>query len=368
MKKIIKRNRRFKARIRKGGSTKITSTNANENHERNGTDSPVAAKGKRAKERFGHTLPGCQTGPEVKAWLAATHQGFGKKALKAVARRNIPDQSRIVLEGLLSKPEATSSGIMTSPRLVTDLFDHLRNALVDLSLSDPPIEMALVTLIAGDCETSSDRPVVEHYASRKRAKSTLRAMSPNYIGITELAMFNTIRHPDGGYMCNHHDHAIIFGNIQRATYAANKQRKKYPPNTTGAMPIHVKPIRDVSEENLARVAAYLLKAPLKMINFVPPMNGKKGFLNKSEKGDRMIRYLRMAQLRSMLTFEDCCYAGGQGLEIRKKLVDLMRALAVSDASPSQRLLHPDAIPTFWVDLAKELGRDQWALPIIKRRS
>ncbi len=34
---------------------------------------------------------------------------------------------------------------------------------------------------------------------------------------------------------------------------------------------------------------------------------------------------------------------------------------------TQRLIHPDAIPSFWEELVKELRRDRWRLPVIMRR-
>lgn len=325
------------------------------------------ASGPKKSVSYGLTLKSCDTVDKAAGFAAKSHRRFAKKAIKAVRRRNISEGRRSVLDGLLSKPEATSVCIMTNPRLVTDLHSHLHKALVDLSQVDPPGEMALVTLIAGDCETSTDQPVIDLHGAQTRAKSTLRAMAKNFIGITEFVMFNSIPHADGGTTMNHHEHAIVFGDLRKAERAAFKHRKRYPPNCTGADPIKITRITDRSEANLARVAAYLLKAPHKAINYRPPMNGKKSFLNKSEKCDRMIRYLRMAQLRTTVTFEDCCYAGGKGIEARKKLVSLMRAFSKSDASTSQRLVHPDAIPTFWVELAKELKRDKWALPIVKRR-
>ena len=316
---------------------------------------------------YGATLKACKTVPKAAGFVRKTQQRFTSKAQGAVRRRTISDKSRTMLEGLLTKPEATSVCIMTNPRLASDAFEHLHKALVDISQSDPPVDMAFVTLIAGDCETSSDRPVINLHHAQKRAKATLKAMGSNYIAVTEFTMFNSIPHADGGITMNHHEHAFIFGDLQKATYVANRERKKYPDNSTGAHPIDIKPITDLSEENLARIAAYMLKAPDKAINYCPPAEGKKAFVNKSEKSDRMIRFLRMAQIRSMMTFEDCFYAGGDGSKIKTAIFKLLRALSKSDASPQRMLIHPDAIPTFWNDLTKELGRDQWALPVIKRR-
>ncbi len=313
------------------------------------------------------TLPDCKTIDEVRQWLNLNHQVFAEKAMGGIERRKVAEESRSMLQDLLTKPSATAPCIMTNPRLVTDAFEHLRKALYDAWQADPPTQMALVTLIAGDCETSSDKPVIDLNAAQKRAKSTFRAMSKDYIAVTEFSQFGSIQHADGGFTINHHEHAIIFGDLSKASRMANKHRRKYPTNSTGADPIVITPITDPSEVNMARMAAYLLKAPSKAINYCPPIDNKKGFINKSEKGDRNIRFLRMAQLLTMMTLEECFYAGGKGLDIRKALVGVLRALSASDAPPTQRLIHPDAIPSFWEELVKELRRDRWRLPVIMRR-
>ena len=75
-------------------------------------------------------------------------------------------------------------------------------------------------------------------------------------------------------------------------------------------------------------------------------------MNHSEAGDRYTNYLRLGQLRSMLTFEDVAFGSRQGLKIRKSIVDLMRARAVALAA-GRCVLHFDQVPTFWVDFAKE---------------
>ena len=88
-------------------------------------------------------------------------------------------------------------------------------------------------------------------------------------------------------------------------------------------------------------------------------------MNHSEAGDRYTNYLRLGQLRSMLTFEDVAFGSRQGLKIRKSIVDLMRQRAVALAA-GRCVLHFDQVPTFWVDFAKEFRRDDWTLPAILR--
>lgn len=89
-------------------------------------------------------------------------------------------------------------------------------------------------------------------------------------------------------------------------------------------------------------------------------------MHQSEKGDRYIRYLRMAQILSMVTFEDMTYAGGEGRSIRSAIVKLLRASCEADAPADRRLFHPDAMASFWQEVAKQLGKTNWTLPVIAR--
>ena len=75
----------------------------------------------------------------------------------------------------------------------------------------------------------------------------------------------------------------------------------------------------------------------------------------------------MALIRSMLTFEDVTFAGGEGHRIRSQIIKMVRPKCLAEAPPLRRPLHPDAIGSFCVELAKALGKEQWTLPVIKRQ-
>lgn len=317
---------------------------------------------------YGDTLPTCENVAAAAGWLERTHEGFCRKALKAVERRKISDTSRSVLNALLTDRGAASETILTNPRIRSDAFPAVTKALNDVAIANPDWEFKLVTLISGNGAFSSFKPVINLYAAQKNAKATLKAMAPNYFAITEFTLFNNVQHPDGGQHIQEHTHAIIFGpDLSKAEKLALRHRAKFPPNVTDARWIDIKSVK-ASETNLARVVAYLLKAPSKAKNFRPPSEGKRPFLNTSEKSDRFMRFLRMAQLRSTLTFEDVAFAGGtDGRQVLRTVRDILRAVARSDAPASSRVISAEAIPALWVELAKELEKNEWALPVIKRR-
>ena len=76
------------------------------------------------------TLPDCKTVKEVGQWLNLTHQVFAEKAMGGIERRKVAEESRSMVQELLTMPSATAPCIMTNPRLVTDAFEHLRKAQI----------------------------------------------------------------------------------------------------------------------------------------------------------------------------------------------------------------------------------------------
>lgn len=253
-----------------------------------------------------------------------------------------------------------------------DLILHAHNLLVEylhaLAEADPDMKFALVTIIDGEDETSMDRPRIKLRKLQIKAGKTLKLLAPDggYFAATECGFFNSTRHEDGGRHVSTHTHALAFTrDISKFARVAPKQALKYSTNITGAKAIVIKPVA-TDKENLARVAAYLLKAPYKAPNWCPPTEGKKGHMNHSEKGDRYIQYFRMALLRMMLTFDDCTFASGKGLEVRSTLIKALRTLVSINVVCNSHALHPDAIPAFVVEISQKLGKDHWSLPIIER--
>lgn len=172
---------------------------------------------------------------------------------------------------------------------------------------------------------------------------------------------------NGGQIIQRHDHALVFGEgvIEKAKLIAAKHAGRFKPSFTGAKVIDVKKVTP-DPVNIARMCAYLLKPPYRCKNWCPPTGDRAAFLNNSEKGDRYIRYLRLAQIRSMMSIEDVTFGGGEGASIRSRMNKYLRELAAKDAAGGRRVLHPDAIASFWVGIGEALNAG-WNLPIIRRR-
>jgi hypothetical protein len=309
----------------------------------------------------------CQTLDEVSDVHCIWSERGNAKCLKVIARRKLCDDTSVTITALL-QGTATDVPLLTSHQVLALSYQTVHRAIYALTKDDPDMEFALVTFIAGDGGTSSDAPFVDLHKSQLKALKTVRKMSKDFVGVTELAMFNSHRHPDGGRHIQRHEHALIWGHgiVAKAHKVAAQRMNDFPPNITGASQIDVREVVG-TEINLARICAYLFKSPHKCMNWNPPKDGKKGHMNQSEKGDRMIRYLALARIRSMMTIEDVMFAGGQGIKIRSDLIKLLRETCHSNVPVPNRLLHPDAIGAFWVEVAKELKQTNWKLPIIARK-
>ena len=176
-----------------------------------------------------------------------------------------------------------------------------------------------------------------------------------------------MRHTTGGRHLQAHTHAIVWepGAHAKASEIAGKYESSLIPNATEADRIRVVEAWDNSDVNLARLLAYLLKAPFTAMNWVPPRNGKPGFMNHSEKGDRPINHFRLAMLRSMLTFKDASFASNEGFKMRSSSVKATDAIALTVGGPSPAF-HQDEIAAFWTDVLREGRWEKARLPIIRR--
>lgn len=309
----------------------------------------------------------CNSEEEIKAEHTKWGERFNEKCMKAIAKRRLTDDTRFTLAALVDG-SATDVPIMTNNKMLALAWETCHRAIWALTKDDSDIEYALVTFIPGDRGTSLNRSFVRVLRSDSLEVKVVRSMSKDFIGVAEQAMSNSLGHPDGGRHVQDHLHVLIWGppgTIAKAQAVALKRMAEFPANVTGAPQIDVRKVPN-TEVNLARICAYMFKSPHKAMNWNPPKDSKPGHMNQSEKGDRMIRYLRMALIRSMMTIEDVMIAGGAGVTIRKGIIDLLRRTCRSDVPVQNRLLHPDEIGRFCARVSAEL-RKPWEVPVIARQ-
>ena len=326
------------------------------------------SKNRQTTITFEQSLPLCKTLKEVEGWLLTGNATFQELALKSALRKNLPSDLWNALDALVTLPGATTDPILLDPGIQLSAFHQLHESLAAVShVSGNKIEIGLVTLLNGRFETSDHNTQLELNAMMESDRCILSKMAPNYFAVIELALFNSHKHPSGGRLVSPHGHAIIWGVdvLAKAQAVATELNKTIPPNATGAKPVVVKWV-DPDPVNLARMAAYLVKSPNKCKTFYPGKNGKRGNTHHSRKADRPVRYLRLAEIRSMLTFRDVTFASGEGHAIRSGIAKSLSLLAQEQARKAPRRFHPAEIPSFWCKLKVSMGTAWFNLPVIKR--
>jgi hypothetical protein len=312
------------------------------------------------------SLWNCSSEADVGKLYAEWWATARRKALRSVKNRKLSDDSRAALTRVLTDAGATSSLVLSSELVCRTAYQEMHRRIVSLVQASPAMEMAFITVISGDGETSHIKTDVELFRSQQLVAGTARAISQDFFGITELSLFNSHRHPEGGRRMQRHEHLLVWGEgvIKKAELIAVKHAKRFKPNFTEARIIDVRAVHTDSV-NLCRIIAYMLKPSHKSMNWNPGKDGKQGHMNQSEKGDRFIRYLRLAQVRMMMTFEDATFAGGEGNRIRSEIIKYLRSIVENEVATGHHVVHPDAIASFWVDLMRDLSLP-WNLPIIRK--
>lgn len=315
-------------------------------------------------ERAYRGLRSCKTTDAVEALFEYWWAEFWSKARTGYERRKLPDDSRAKLDAFFLEQPVTSEPILTSYQASKTGFQELYKRLMRAVEEDPEIEMALVTGVCGTGATSHIETEIELAASQQRISSTCRAMSPDFFGKTELVIFNSHRAPNGGRVLQRHEHTLVIGKgvVKRAEQVAKKHSAKFAANITEARTIDVRKV-STDPVNLVRVACYMFKPPYKSLTWKPPHLGKPGYMHGSVKGDRGIRYLRLMQILSMVDFKAMTFAGGLGQSIRSDMLKFLKAEAVNACASGARLMHPDAIASFWADVMRQLS-PRFNLPII----
>lgn len=308
----------------------------------------------------------CTTVDEVQALHDKWGVSFEAKCRTAYKRRNLPVEMRSTIDALL-EGRATTSPNLLNLKVLKRSWEHCYRLLWAFAEGNPDLQFALVTIIDGNGATSSYAPFIELANATRKAQGLARAISPDFFGVNEMALFKSQTHPDGGRHMQTHQHILCLGKnvVARAKEVAKKRMFTFEPNVTSAPQIDIRPV-EASKVNLARVCAYLFKQPHKSMNWVPARDGKPGFMNQSEKGERAINYLRVAQIRSMMTVDDILFAGGACKVVKSDLIKLLRQYCLSEVPIIGRELHPDAVPSFWNEVNKTLNRPELRLPIIGR--
>lgn len=316
---------------------------------------------------FGDNLWKCIDAEDAGGWLARQQALFNEKAIRGYHRKRLDNVIRVQADALLFEPGSIDGASIVDDGLTMAAFERLHRQMTDYLVRNPDDDLLFVTIITGDVGTSLDRPEIRLKQIKQQANSILRKLGPNHFGMLDISCFSNIRHENGGRHIQPHVHALVFGpGIAGKTWrVTGKASRILTQNVTEIDPLRVINVTDKGPPNLARLSAYLVKPPAKCKNWYRRDDGK-AIMNHSDASQRFIRYTRMAQVRSLLSFEDVALAGGDGVAIRGSLVTDLRGLAKA-AGRAGKPMHPDELPRFWSDFNRAIGKDRFAVPVILRK-
>lgn len=261
--------------------------------------------------------------------------------------------------------EGTDQPTMANHKALTDAYEHTGRGLIAMCNANPSLQVVFATIISGDGVTSSDMPVIDVEHEISKAKKFAAKVTKDFFGVVEIAHFNSHTHPSGGRVVQVHSHVLLIGEdiFEKAEAAAVTYGKKLPTNFTDAPQIQVKPV-EADDLNLMKMASYLFKLPYQGKTWCPPRDGKRGHMHHSPKPDRSINFLRVAIMLTMMPLEKLVFAGGGCKSIKTGVVNDVRSNCKSASLSPDRLLAPDTIGAFWVEVCKSLKRPEWHLPVI----
>lgn len=230
---------------------------------------------------------------------------------------------------------------------------------------NPSLQVIMATIVSDDGATSSDVPIVNVEHEIAKAKKFASRVTRDFFGVVEVVHFNSHKHKAGGRVIQTHSHMLLIGEkiFEKAQAVAKTFGETLPRNFTDARQIDVKLV-DVDNLNLMKVASYLFKPPHKAKTWNPPRDGKKGHMHHSTKGDRGIIFFRMAMILSMLPLDKVIFAGGECKTIKSGAIKDVRSNCETNCKNPNRMLAPDTIGSFWVEVSKVFNRPKWHLPVI----
>jgi len=306
----------------------------------------------------------CKSIEEVVALGHERDRYVKQKAKASLRRKKVSHESMAIFDAVCHRHAFAGNLSMADATMMEAAFNQIHHHLMKVIGG----KAYLVTLIDGGFQTSDHHTEIDLFGMEQAARRTLTAIAPNFIAVPEVLLFNSHTHGKGGRMVSPHLHAIAWHEDPQPTpeVVSLKHGKRFRPNFTSAKPIKVKKM-EIDSVNVARVLGYILKAPSQCATYYPGKDGKPGNVHHSREGDRLVRYLRLLQLRSLFMLDEVMFAGGEGVPIVKEAIKFLRALVHKNATLEGAVLHPDQLLLWWSDFFNEVGLRRFKLPFIKTR-
>lgn len=181
-------------------------------------------------------------------------------------------------------------------------------------------------------------------------------------------MFANVKHESGGVLLSPHVHGLVFGvDISAAAEAAVRKLKwRFQTRFPEVPGVHFDWVGP-TDMDLIRAVHYPWKPPSRSKTLYKNVTLGKANLHESEANDRFVRYLRMAQILSVVRADRIMFGSGQGGSIRSDVVREAQCWLRRGDKDRAPPIHSDALATYHMDLLDRVGLKRFKLPIIRYR-
>lgn len=306
---------------------------------------------------------------DVRRAFQIRNSNFLRKAKRSADFFKFSDAQLEILDCLSGEKDPTrdllSSNIVARQRMATFIARRLKT----IRETRPKAEIAHVTIFDTAWETSDEITEIDLVGMKTAIRPVLKAIAPNFLAVAEIQAFANVRHPLGGVVLSLHTHAICWGEdiVDSAQTAVAAHQSRFRTRFLGAEPIRLDWVEDTAVSR-RRVAQYPWKLSDRCKTHYQDdaTNPTKSNLHESEANDRMVRYLRLQQIHSLIEIDRLIYGGGEGRGVR---ADALRSAnqALSLLQVGTPPVHPDAIAHFWVEAMSKPELARFKLPFIRYR-
>ncbi len=310
----------------------------------------------------------CETPNQVWKLIRDMQNDFQRKATRALQNKIITDDDLARINSLFGNGQPPPSPIMSNGLVRRTAARTCFKGLVKLRQDNPDATFVWMTVHSADWETSDEDTTLDLYKVSSQVRRSASAISSNYIAFNETSAFANVGHPAGGKLLSPHVHLIAWGPDaeRRHREITNSHAQRYATTFSGAPTIDTA-IVGPDDIDLARLSGYMAKPASTCKTYYQSKDGTKRNLHDSIKGDRFIRYLRMAEINSFLLIGNVVFAGGDGAALRAAICKSVTAQVAVKTVSGQELIHRDAIPHFWAELMPRIGEERFRLPFIRTR-
>lgn len=299
---------------------------------------------------------------------------YSEKVWRALKLNRMSDWDIAVINGFLSSKYRLDGLLPASHAgLRYRLFRSLLSGVFEQTKIATGEEQAVhITVVhrawcTGDLDTEMNLNAI-----KSKLRRALEPYGLSYLAVIEVEVFRNVSFEERGRMMCFHVHALAWGNLVDRAKMQRELMSQFevPISTLGS---ERRPVKSVlvqwvtpTEVDVAWVLQYGLKSPWEAMNLYLSKDRKRSAITHSEKSDRMVISLRLAEILSMIELPALVSASGDGAAIRRRAVTELKAWAAKQSfRPIAGLSTQEDVLNYWAHLKEQQGLERFGTPVLK---